>query len=300
MPTSFYRSLPALLLAATTAACGTVAVSETVSGTVLDSTGAPLAGALVLAGGSPTSTDEAGRFSAAGVAAPYDVAVVAPSTAWPSRVWPHVYLGMSDTAPTLRVNYFAPTTPSCTLVVTLPATPSPLATSVHVEVPDGSPAVSYATSGEPSATQPSFSLRWTAAAKVRVHAFQSQVDPVTMATVHYVGYDTTELELADGAALQWSPSWKPPPFSESVVTATFDVPPRTTRSWGTSIRAFHTLLATSAAAPEGSFVVPELPGASFEITGIAAGDAGQSSTTLPGVAPGAQGLHAAIDRWLRS
>src|SRR5262249_35279830 len=136
-----------------------------------------------------------------------------------------------DTAPTFRLAYQAEQSawqgPSCTLDVTLPATSSPsLDASVLVELPQGSLWGGDGILGGPSATLRSFRLAWTtAAAKVRVHSFELQKDPVTGAPVHYVGYDTTELDLVDGAALQWSPSWKPSPFSEGVLSATVDVPP---------------------------------------------------------------------------
>jgi hypothetical protein len=204
---------------------------------------------------------------------------------------------MSDTAPTLRMSSGAKKPLSCTLAVTTPATSSPsLAASVIVEVPEGSPTVSHVTVAASTTQTQTVTLTWTAAAaKVRVHAFESQVDPVTLATVHYIGYDTTELGLEDGAALQWSPSWKPSPFPESVVSATLDVPPGYAMA-RPQVWTSDSLVANGAATPEMSFVVPELPGASFQILAQADGDSGFSFTSSPLVAPGSQGLHLALDR----
>jgi hypothetical protein len=295
MQTRFHCLAAALFLAATTTACGSVTVSETVTGTVVDADGVPLPGALVLIGGSTISTDGAGRFSAAGVVAPYDVAIVGAAPALPAE--PHVYLGMSDTAPTFRLDYEAEPRQSCTLVVTFPSTGSPtLDASVVLEVPDGSPHVAYGTALGPSPHTELLDLWWSApAAKVRAHAFTIQVDPVTGSPVHYVGYDTIELDLAEGAALQWSPAWKPSPFSESVVSTTVDVPPGYAFDTST-LSTFGAGLAGGKAAPEVSFVVPEIPGASFVIGAQASGDSGTSRATSPAVAPGTQGLHLTIDR----
>ena len=138
---SFRVSTPVLLLAVTTTPCsGTVVTTEAVSGTVLDAYGAPLPGAPVLIDGIRTSTDAAGRFSVAHFAIPYDVSIVEELATRPAV---HVYLGMSDPAPTYRLTFVPGKSSSCTLTVTLPATPTPtLDVRVLFEVPEGSPRVS--------------------------------------------------------------------------------------------------------------------------------------------------------------
>ena len=131
--------------------------------------------------------------------------------------------------------------------------------------------------------------------------FETQLDPVTGAPVHYVGYDTTEVALANGVDVAWSASGKPSPFSEKVVSATVDVPQGYTFR-GTAFGVFDQFSAVGGwltggtAAPDVSLTVPELPGASFFLSATADGDGGRSSATLPPVAPGTQGLHLAIDR----
>lgn len=300
---SFRLSTSVLLLAVTTTACsGTVVTTEAVSGTVLDAHGAPLPDAPVLIDGIRTSTDAAGRFSVAHVAIPYDVSIVEELATHPAA---HVYLGMSDPAPTYRLSYVPGKFNKCMLTVTLPTTPTPtLGVSVLFEVPDGSPRVSTGDFSDDVNLQPphqSFQLEWSApTAQIRVHVFEIQRDPVTGAPVHYVGYDTTEVALANGVDVAWSASWKPSPFSEKVVSATVDVPQGYTFR-GTAIKAFDmsspfdNWLAGSTAAPDVSITVPELPGASFALSASADGDGGSSAATLPPVAPGTQGLHLAID-----
>jgi hypothetical protein len=296
-------SAPVLLLAVTTIACGgTVVTTEAVSGTVLDAYGAPLPGAPVLIDGIRTSTDAAGRFSVGDVAIPYDVSIVEELA---THAAAHVYLGMSDPAPTYRLLYVPGSFSKCTLTVTLPTTPTPtLDASVIFEVPDGSPRVSTGDVSDDVNLQPphqSFQLEWPApAAQIRVHAFEIQRDPATGAPVHYVGYDTTEVALANGVDVAWSVSWKPPPFSEKAVSATVDVPQGYTFR-GTafvvsgSSSAFGNWLEGSTAGLDASLMVPELPGASFALSAFADGDGGRSAASLPPVAPGTQGLHLAID-----
>jgi hypothetical protein len=93
----------------------------------------------------------------------------------------------------------------------------------------------------------------------------------------------------------WSASWKPSPFSETVVSATVDVPQGyTLRRTMILFSGFNSWLAGSTAAPDVSFTVPELPGASFDLGAAADRDGGTSWAMLPPVAPGTQGLHLAL------
>src|SRR5262249_15774374 len=162
------------------------------------------------------------------------------------------------------------------------------------EEQDGSTRVSIGAPSDDSKLQPphqSFPVLWAApTAQIRLHVFEIQLDPVTGAPVHYVGYDTTHLALANGLTLPWTPTPKPSPFSETGVSPPVHGPQGypfrgTTFLASATVSAFIGWLPGSTAA-DGSFTVPELPGASFRISATADGDEGMSWATLPPVAPG--------------
>jgi hypothetical protein len=208
----YVRSLVLLVAAIAIAGCSgsVVVVPEDITGTVVDSTRAPWPGQQVLVGDTLTTTDEAGHFTVHGVTPPYDLATASFSSQINEG---DVYVGMYDPAPTVLVRGLAPGSVlpggSMTLTVVLPAADTSTVRGwVAVEVTDTM--ASYFARPVMMAPGPvrTFSVSWSGLPSlgVRIHAFQTQVDPATSASVHYLGYDTTDLVLDDQANVTWTAS----------------------------------------------------------------------------------------------
>jgi hypothetical protein len=299
--THFLRFLSVFVAAVAIAGCGSVSIApEDVTGTIVDITRAPWPGRQVLVGDTLTTTDEAGHFTVHNVSPPYDLAIADPIP------WGEVYVGMTDPAPTVVSRGLAPGTQhgSMTLTVVLPAADtSTLLGWVVVEATDNVTKIT----AQPVTTAPgpvrTYNVDWVGSpsAEVRIRAFQTQVDPATSAPVHYLGYDTTDLVLDDKGNVTWNASYKPPPFSESPLSVTVSLPEgyAISHTWLRmgSTDQFGTAgwIGSGAAGPEISLVVPDLPGAPFELD-VTAGDGyAVSRSYVPGLPAGTQKLAVQVE-----
>jgi hypothetical protein len=271
--TRLLRILSIFLAAIPIAGCGSVLLEpEDITGTIVDINKTPWPGRPVLVNDTLTTTDEAGHFTVHGVSPPYDLAIA-------SGTWGQVFVGMTDPAPTVVSWGLAPGSwaqrGSMTLTVELPAADgSTVRGWVLFEPVDNLTWITaFPVTTAPGGPERGFELDWAGPppAGVRVHVFQAQVDPATSAPVHYLGYDTKDLVLADQGDVTWTASYKPPPFSESPLSVTVSLPEgyavrhtwlgmRSTFMAGPSFQ-----IGSEAAGPEISLVVPDLPGAPFRL-----------------------------------
>jgi len=302
--THFLRSLTLLIATLALAGCGTVVVvPEDIHGTIVDITNAPWPGRQVLVGDTLTTTDEAGHFTVHDVLPPYDLALAFNT---PVITRGDVYVGMTDPAPTVVSWALAPASlvngGSMTVTVVLPeADTSTVVGWVAFEATDNlagilaEPVTTVTTATGPVRT---FTVSWRdlPSVGVRIHAFQTQVDPATSAPVHYLGYDTTDLVLADHGNVTWTASYEPPPFSESPLSLAVSLPEgyAISHTW-LVMRAttqFDTvgLMGSGAAGPGVSLVVPDLPGAPFSIEVAQGEEYGSSRVYVPALPAGPQPL----------
>jgi hypothetical protein len=275
---------------------------EDVTGTIVDVTNTPWPGRQVLVGDTLATTDEAGHFKVRDVAFPYDLAINATHDA-------DVYVGMSDPAPTVFSQGLAPGSParsgSMTLTVVLPAADT---NTVHgcVEFEKSDNLTSITVSTVKTAPEPlrTFNVSWVGqpSTVVRIHAFETQVDPTTSAPVHYLGYDTTDLVLADQGKVTWTASYKPPPFSESPLAVTVSLPEGygISRTFlvmnSTDVLGNAGLIQSEAAGPEISLVVPDLAAAPFGIAiSTRASDGSAESTSYALLPAGTQKLAVQVE-----
>jgi hypothetical protein len=120
-----------------------------------------------------------------------------------------------------------------------------------------------------------------------IHVFQSQGG-------HWVGYDTTQITLTDGATVPWTVGFQPSPFGEKTVSIAASGSVEGVWESGLSMKTSANgmsmgLALTDMAPPEASFEVPDFPGASFGIE-IDVGDQnGSTSGYVTGLAAGATG-----------
>ena len=285
--TIFSRFLPSLLLLA--AACGsTIEEERPVSGTVVDRAGAPVVFTHVKIGDSVTNTDTAGHFTVNDVPGTYDVAI-----GGSTLTIPNVYLGMSTRTPLFRV--FGIVNPtgieSATVKVTLPsADTATLQSIVFLDLlPDDLAWGEYTH----VRTSDPWQVQWRDAPAVtaRFYAFQAQLD-AGRNIVHYVGFDTIDLNLSDGSTATWNVSWKPPTFAEKTVTAPASGPSGAI-AWQATLfmhlgpHGEGILTTQSGASPSFSFVVPDLDGARFAISPHSEDEDGSSvGAVIPGLTAG--------------
>jgi hypothetical protein len=278
---------------------GTSDAPEDVRGTIVDVTKKPLSGVPVLVGDTVTTTDEAGHFTVHDVSPPYDLAIDFSKSDYARG---DVYLGMTDPAPTV-VNrlLFAPGTQhgTATLTGVLPAAgTSTIQGTVVVEPMDNLASFVVGFASPADAPAHSYKVTWAGAASisVRLHAFQMQVDPVTKAPLHYIGYDTTDVVLHDQGDVTWSASYKPPPFSESPLSVIASVPEGYTisgtnlhvRSPASNFYGEEWVATSKAAGPKISMMVPNLEGAAFGIAISASNGAATSVRRVPLLGGGTQ------------
>lgn len=300
--TSFLTA--ALPLTFPLSACTSVEIAGPVSGTVIDNLSQPTPGARVQVGSTLVTTDAAGHFSIPSVESPYDVTLVPEGGADP-----YLYLGLTTHEPTLRIHDRpvnpTPKAQSTTLLLELPQIGGG---SVEVGfVIDGPDDLAPPTVGPVSSTTPGqypISIVWAgdATLPIRIQAFGYETDATTGAPKHYVGYDTADLDLANGTPATWNVSWKAPTFAESTLSVSMSLPDEyqfwesalALRSAGAArARAFAW---ASGGGPEISFVVPDLPGATFEFQVCAGNLEASSCRTLPGLTAGTKGIPLEIER----
>lgn len=294
----------ALPLTFTLSACTSVEIAGPVSGTVIDNLSQPTPGVRVQVGSTLVTTDASGHFSIPSVESPYDVTLVPEDGADP-----YLYLGLTTHEPTLRI-FDRPLNPvtktqSTTLLLDLPQVGSgSVQAGLVIEGPDdlAPPTVSFVSSTAPG--QYPITIAWAgdATLAIRIQAFRYETDATTGAPKHYVGYDTVSLDVANGAPATWKASWKAPTFAESTLSVSTSLPDGyqildsalVLRSKGAA-RGFP-FAARSGGGPEISFVVPDLPGATFELQ-ICTGDFESACCrTLPGLTAGAKGVPLEIER----
>jgi hypothetical protein len=316
---SFLRSLVVFMAAIALAGCGGLVVVDRiddVTGTIVDFRKTPWPNRQILVGDTLTTTDEAGHFTVHNVAFPYNLAIAAevPSGGHNVAIG-DVFVGMSDPAPTVSSWGHSPISPvqsgSTTVTVVLPAADtSTVLGCVAFDNTDNLTSISVISVALPPgpATLPpgpvrKFHVEWTGppSATVRIHAFQTQVDPATSAPVHYLGYDTTDIVLADHGDVSWTANYKPPPFSESPLSVTVSLPEGYTMTH-TALTVNSTYLAdnwgqlgSSAKGPVISFVVPDLPGVPLAIS-VGANDGNASAGSVVAALPaGPQPLALQVD-----
>jgi hypothetical protein len=296
--THFLRSLAIFTAAIAIAGCGSVSVVPAdITGTIVDTAKAPWPGRQVLVGDTLTTTDEAGHFTVHDVSPPYDLAIASGTTMG------DVYVGMSDPAPMVVSRGIAPGSPaqsgSMTVTVVLPAADTSTVVGwVVLEATDILARITVVPVTTATGPVRTFNVDWGGPPPVgvRIHAFQTQVDPATSAPVHYLGYDTTNLVLDGQGNVTWTASYKPPPFSESPLSLTVSLPAgyAISHTWllmrSTELLGTAGQIGSGAAGPEISLVVPDLPGGPFLID-VATGEGyGMSRSYVPALPAGTQKL----------
>jgi hypothetical protein len=244
-----------------------------------------------------TSTDATGHFAIPEVLAPYDVAIV-PDPGEEA----HVYLGMSDLTPTIHLATIAASSAPLINQATVEATTSPCTETVWVSagVELTTDKLAWKSVGIPYG-HPDGSMTWqvqwrgTPTVTARIDAFQYQFDATTFSPTHYVGYDTGEVSLTNGVTAPWSASWKTPPFSEKPVPVTLsgagsDASLSSVLMMSTGGQwPGETLMSQTTTGPIVSFLVPDVPGASFTIGAEIDDSSGQTGCIVPSLTAGATG-----------
>jgi hypothetical protein len=283
-------------------ACGTVEVIDNLSGTVVDGLGAPAAGARVLVGDRVVTADSAGHFAMPAVPIPYDATVVTSA-----RQSAYAFLGLTGAAPTLQI-YDQVLSPGdlgrdATVTLDLPvAAGSTEKTSYVIDDPDDLAPLDISAANATATGQLPVTISWVngGGPTVRVQAFRFEVD-ASGAPLHYTGYDSVMLALVPGGSTAWTASWKAPTFKESKLAVSVSLPSgygiwQTTLSLAQDGLDYGYPLAWSAgAAPDVSFVAPDLDGATFSVQVCALDAVSSSCREQPGLTAGTQGTAMTVE-----
>jgi len=238
-------------------------------------------------GSSTATSDAAGRFEFASAPATYDVSMIFDSDIY-------VYTGLSRRDLVLRMERYssAPARHANPTVTAPSADTDTLKTVTFFELLDPVDFNSYTLVEKDTAT--TFYITWIGpeAVGIRLHAFQFACHRVTHVTTGLVAYDATERRLNEGDSFNWTPEWKGVPFAGATLSADATLPPGYTAHEARLFtkpngRAPDFLLARAFnfTDPHISFLVPDMPGATFDLEM-------RSSSDLSGTIRRATGLTA--------
>jgi hypothetical protein len=286
-PLLFVASLPAFF------ACGSLAgpgeqAGGTVTGKVVDLTGTPTGAAFqILVGDEVQTTGLDGSFSFANVPATYDIAV-----GWGNGAI--VYKGMTTRSPVFH-------TPRANSVGQVPVQFSGLVDDTHR-------IAFYSASGSSDGTiqpglwgggnEPPTSVGFTyyvdptsgAALPLTLHALTYEVDPTTNAVLKWTGHAELDDVHLDGAV----PAWvvQPSPVETGSVSVSADAPPGIELAGLTlgvhlqpSDGSF-SFSRFSPTTPSAEFLVPIVPGLTFDLGATGTTKDGHSSAWARAIAPG--------------
>jgi hypothetical protein len=254
--------------------------SLTVTGRVEGALRRPVIGATIASQGETAFTDASGAFTLTGLALPYDLVV---SAGIDDGVL-HVYEGLTSPTPLVRPTFAAFATPSTAFDATVDGlfTGGALgANEVVVVCVEGLAVAVYGcTTRDAPDTDYSLSAFWFdgATASVRLHALHMEVDAEGVPTA-YLGYETIELNLADGAVVLADLDFDP--VASDNLTGTTSHPVALPDSNMLVLARFGPNLSVPLAElsdPADSFsvLVPVLPGLSYDVL-FGAGTSGSST-----------------------
>jgi hypothetical protein len=256
---------------------------------VLDTVHAPVSGVQVLVNGAVVTTDENGEATLpSGLPASYDLAVVSNS---------HVYafVGLKTRSPSvvLANQYLSAELAHTRLVLPIPADLDLNQQILLTVAVIGEDAEHQDYGGNFGNTEIDEDVYWVGSpsATVSAEAFLVDVEPSSGAITDYVGYATQDWPNAGGLELTWSPTFGPMPVDTTNVEFAVDLPAGAIfdfdEAFVTETSGRSGKMASTQNGATAKLLVPNLPGAHYDLQGLTHDTESSFVAEAHGVAPGA-------------
>jgi hypothetical protein len=255
-------------------------------GRVIDQFDQPFEGVEVVVGDVVNVTDEEGRFSVSGAGARYDVVLR------PDRDV-YAYQGMSSREPVLMLHdLIAPTSDNhyVPVTITFPPSEADVQTTIVAALEGAVTHSGFSWGGQEPETR-KYSLTWMGdeSCILVLYAFEYEADDSTGAPARYLGYDEWRGPIDSSKPFQWSVQWRPTIFETAPLRATAVLPDdyaiwnvRLSMRPAATARAFW-FLDGSLEGPDVSMLVPDVPGATFDLAVLAASNGSSSGRSTSGL-----------------
>lgn len=277
------------LLALAAVSCGGHATQQNHELRLLDSLGLPAAHTQALVDGKLVTTDEDGRAELGELPARYDAVVVVATNVF-------AFAGLEARSPTLELdNVYLGNGDQHGASVTISKASTPAEKQLFFAVGVAGGEIARQSMGHNSDEESSWgSVTWVGEGDVTLsaQAFQADLDPESGSVVGYSGYASqTWPNAGRQSSVDWTPEFGPPTFGTKTIHVELAIPADVSVGWYSVylVRSSgeNGPIATVHAGPSADILVPDLPGASFDIYAVLGGPAGTSQVALRGVSAGA-------------